>query len=145
MKITRVEASWLQVPVPEERQHVSDFGRATTCDMALVRIETDAGITGVGEAKVSAGGMGDYLAIDYPSALAFEAAGHGHIVAPLAIVGGNVPVGGSETSGMISRPRPARRTRTSAATYFRYSDRNSRNVALLVHHGSSRHFSPTTA
>ena len=60
MKITRVEASWLQVPVPEERQHVSDFGRATTCDMALVRIETDAGITGVGEAKVSAGGMGDY-------------------------------------------------------------------------------------
>lgn len=60
MKITRVEATWLQVPVPQERQHVSDFGRATTCDMALVRIETDAGITGVGEAKVSAGGMGDY-------------------------------------------------------------------------------------
>ncbi|MBI3370117.1 MAG: mandelate racemase/muconate lactonizing enzyme family protein, partial [Burkholderiales bacterium] len=60
MKITRVEAIWLQVPVPAERQHVSDFGRATTCDMALVRIETDAGITGVGEAKVSAGGQGDY-------------------------------------------------------------------------------------
>ena len=60
MKITRVEATWLQVPVPEERQHVSDFGRATTCDMALVRVETDAGITGVGEAKVSAGGQGDY-------------------------------------------------------------------------------------
>ncbi len=60
MKITRVEAVWLQVPIAEERQHVSDFGRATTFDMALVRIETDAGITGVGEAKVSAGGTGDY-------------------------------------------------------------------------------------
>ncbi|MFI4931531.1 MAG: mandelate racemase/muconate lactonizing enzyme family protein [Burkholderiales bacterium] len=60
MKITRVEAVWLQVPIAEQRQHVSDFGRATTFDMALVRIETDAGITGVGEAKVSAGGTGDY-------------------------------------------------------------------------------------
>ena len=60
MKITRVEATWLRVPIPEERQHVSDFGRAATFDTALVRIETDAGITGVGEAKVSAGSPGDY-------------------------------------------------------------------------------------
>ncbi len=60
MKITRVEATWLQVPIPVERQHVSDFGRATTFDTALVRVETDAGITGVGEAKVSAGSPGDY-------------------------------------------------------------------------------------
>jgi len=60
MKITRVEATWLQVPIPPERQHVSDFGRATTFDTALVRIETDAGIGGVGEAKVSAGSPGDY-------------------------------------------------------------------------------------
>ena len=60
MKITRVEATWLQVPIPPERQHVSDFGRATTFDTALVRIETDAGISGVGEAKVSAGSPGDY-------------------------------------------------------------------------------------
>ena len=60
MKITRVEATWLQVPIPEGRQHVSDFGRATTFDTALVRVETDAGITGVGEAKVSAGSPGDY-------------------------------------------------------------------------------------
>ncbi|MFB9948188.1 ABC transporter substrate-binding protein [Rhizobium puerariae] len=37
------------------------------------------------------GGMGDYLVIDYPSALALEAAGGGHVVAPLAIMGGNVP------------------------------------------------------
>ena len=60
MKITRVEATWLRVPIPEEQQHVSDFGRAATFDTALVRIETDAGITGVGEAKVSAGSPGDY-------------------------------------------------------------------------------------
>ncbi len=60
MKITRVEATWLQVPIPLERQHVSDFGRATTFDTALVRIDTDAGISGVGEAKVSAGSPGDY-------------------------------------------------------------------------------------
>lgn len=60
MKITRVEATWLQVPIPAERQHVSDFGRATTFDTALVRVETDAGISGVGEAKVSAGSPGDY-------------------------------------------------------------------------------------
>jgi len=63
MKITRVEAVWLQVPIPQDRQHVSDFGRATTCDSALVRVETDAGITGVGEAKVSAGGQGDYQGV----------------------------------------------------------------------------------
>ena len=60
MKITRVEAVWLQVPIPLDQQHVSDFGRAATFDTALVRIETDAGITGVGEAKVSAGSPGDY-------------------------------------------------------------------------------------
>jgi L-alanine-DL-glutamate epimerase-like enolase superfamily enzyme len=60
MKITRVEAMWLQVPIAPEQQHVSDFGRATTFDTALVRIDTDAGLTGWGEAKVSAGSFGDY-------------------------------------------------------------------------------------
>ncbi len=60
MKITRVEAIWLQVPIPEDQQHVSDFGRAATFDTALVRVYTDAGIVGVGEAKVSAGSPGDY-------------------------------------------------------------------------------------
>jgi NitT/TauT family transport system substrate-binding protein len=42
-------------------------------------------------ARVFAGGMGDYLVTDYPSALAFENAGAGHVVAPLALVGGDVP------------------------------------------------------
>ena len=60
MKITHVEASWLHVPIPEAQQHVSDFGRAATFDTALVRVHTDAGFTGVGEAKVSAGSPGDY-------------------------------------------------------------------------------------
>jgi L-alanine-DL-glutamate epimerase-like enolase superfamily enzyme len=60
MKITRVEATWLQVPIPVAQQHTSDFGRATTFDTALVRVDTDAGLTGWGEAKVSAGSFGDY-------------------------------------------------------------------------------------
>ncbi|WP_342358799.1 ABC transporter substrate-binding protein [Terrarubrum flagellatum] len=41
--------------------------------------------------RVFAGGMGDYLVIDYPSALALEAAGGGRVVAPLAVVGGDIP------------------------------------------------------
>lgn len=60
MKITCVEAIWLQVPIPEHQQHTSDFGRATTFDTAVVRIDTDAGLTGWGEAKVSAGSNGHY-------------------------------------------------------------------------------------
>jgi L-alanine-DL-glutamate epimerase-like enolase superfamily enzyme len=60
MKIARVEACWVQVPIPPEQQHASDFGRATTFDAAIVRVDTDAGITGWGEAKVSAGSVGDY-------------------------------------------------------------------------------------
>jgi L-alanine-DL-glutamate epimerase-like enolase superfamily enzyme len=63
MKITRVEALWLQVPIALEQQHSSDFGRAARFDSALVRIDTDAGITGWGEAKVSAGSFGDYHAV----------------------------------------------------------------------------------
>jgi L-alanine-DL-glutamate epimerase-like enolase superfamily enzyme len=60
MKITRVGAVWVQVPIPPEQQHSSDFGRAVTFDAAIVRIDTDAGVTGWGEAKVSAGSFGDY-------------------------------------------------------------------------------------
>lgn len=37
------------------------------------------------------GGMGDYLVIDYPSAVTLEAAGGGHLVQELSITGGNVP------------------------------------------------------
>ena len=51
MKITSVRATWVQVPIPPERQHLSDFGKQPSFDSVIVRIETDAGITGWGEAK----------------------------------------------------------------------------------------------
>ena len=35
IKVTRIKAVWLQVPIPLERQHLSDFGRADTFDIAL--------------------------------------------------------------------------------------------------------------
>lgn len=63
MKITRVHAQWLHVPIPEERQHTSDFGRSVSFDTALVRIDTDQGLTGWGEAKVAAGSFGHYGAV----------------------------------------------------------------------------------
>ncbi|MSO76588.1 MAG: mandelate racemase/muconate lactonizing enzyme family protein [Alphaproteobacteria bacterium] len=53
MKITSVTATWLHVPIAKERQHVSDYGPATSFDSVLVRIATDAGITGHGEAKAA--------------------------------------------------------------------------------------------
>ena len=63
MKISRVEAVWLQVPIPEDQQHMSDFGRAQPPSTPRwCAIETDAGLTGWGEAKVSAGSIGDYTA-----------------------------------------------------------------------------------
>lgn len=37
------------------------------------------------------GGMGDYLVIDYPSAVTLEAKGGGHVVQALPVLGGNVP------------------------------------------------------
>ena len=55
MKITKVTATWLRCPIPAERQHVSDFGRLQTFDTTIVRIDTDLGISGYGEAK---GGVG---------------------------------------------------------------------------------------
>jgi NitT/TauT family transport system substrate-binding protein len=41
--------------------------------------------------RVFVGGMGDYLVVDYPAALALEARAGVHVVAPLAITGGDVP------------------------------------------------------
>lgn len=55
MKITRVDARWCHVPIPPERQHKSDFGVATSFDSVIVRIDTDAGVTGWGEAKAGVG------------------------------------------------------------------------------------------
>ena len=51
MKITGISATWLHVPIPPERQHASDYGLSSSFDTALVRVDTDAGITGWGEAR----------------------------------------------------------------------------------------------
>ncbi len=58
MLISRVEARWLHCPIPVEQQHVSDFGRITSFDMALVSVETDDGTIGWGEAKAAVGSSG---------------------------------------------------------------------------------------
>jgi len=55
MRIRGVRAFWLHVPIPEARQHTSDFGRARTFDTVLVRIDTEDGLTGWGEAKSAVG------------------------------------------------------------------------------------------
>ena len=55
MKIRGIRAFWLHVPIPEARQHTSDFGRATAFDTVLVRIDTEDGLTGWGEAKSAVG------------------------------------------------------------------------------------------
>ena len=55
MKISRVHATWLHVPIPEAQQHVSDFGRMASFDSVLVRIETACGVVGHGEAKEEVG------------------------------------------------------------------------------------------
>jgi L-alanine-DL-glutamate epimerase-like enolase superfamily enzyme len=71
MKITSVEATWVHVPIPRERQHVSDFGRIASFDSVLVRIDTDAGLVGWGEAKAGVGsaasahGLAAIINLDY--------------------------------------------------------------------------------
>jgi len=62
VKITAVRASWLRSAIPAARQHVSDFGRNDSFNTCLVEIDTDAGLTGLGEAKVGAGNLGNYAA-----------------------------------------------------------------------------------
>src|SRR4051794_5477855 len=63
MKIARVEAQWVQIPIEAARQHRSDFGLIRTFDAALVRIETDSGLVGWGEGKNAAGSAGTYAAL----------------------------------------------------------------------------------
>ncbi|CAH0195597.1 mandelate racemase/muconate lactonizing enzyme family protein [Roseomonas sp. CECT 9278] len=71
MKITRIQAIWCHVPIPYDRQHTSDFGRVTSFDSVIVRIETDAGITGWGECKAGVGsaaacaGLAAIVNLDY--------------------------------------------------------------------------------
>jgi L-alanine-DL-glutamate epimerase-like enolase superfamily enzyme len=63
MRIKSVQAWWVQIPIEEARQHVSDFGRLRTFDAAILRIETEDGIVGWGEGKNAAGSAGNYAAL----------------------------------------------------------------------------------
>ncbi len=71
MRITDVQATWCHVPIPEERQFVSDFGRVSSFDSVIVRVDTDAGLTGWGEAKAGVGsaaacaGLAAIINLDY--------------------------------------------------------------------------------
>jgi D-galactarolactone cycloisomerase len=58
MRIRNVGARWLRHPIHEADQHVSDFGRITSFDMALVHVELENGVVGWGEAKASVGSAG---------------------------------------------------------------------------------------
>lgn len=63
MKITAVRATWLRAPIPAERQHRSDFGVNDSFNTCLIEIDTDAGLTGLGEAKVGVGNLGNYAGL----------------------------------------------------------------------------------
>jgi L-alanine-DL-glutamate epimerase-like enolase superfamily enzyme len=63
MKITAVRAAWLRAMIPTERRHTSDFGVNDAFNTCLVEIDTDAGLTGLGEAKVGVGNLGNYAAL----------------------------------------------------------------------------------
>lgn len=52
MKITHIESYAVQIPLKPERRMISALGQHTVSRYVVVRIETDAGIDGVGEATV---------------------------------------------------------------------------------------------
>jgi len=63
VKITSVEAAWLHVPLPAEKQHRSDFGRIAAFDGVLVSVRTEDGAVGYGEAKPAVGSSGNGAAL----------------------------------------------------------------------------------
>ena len=63
MKIEKIEATWVSIPIAQDRQHKSDFGQIRTFDAAIVRIDTNQGITGWGEGKNAAGSSGTYAGL----------------------------------------------------------------------------------
>ena len=63
MRIRRITADWLHVPIPEAKQHTTDFGRIASFDSALVRVETEGGLVGFGEAKAAVGSAGTNAAL----------------------------------------------------------------------------------
>jgi L-alanine-DL-glutamate epimerase-like enolase superfamily enzyme len=71
MRIAGVHATWVHVPIAYERQHTSDFGRIASFDSVIVKIETDGGLVGWGEAKAGVGsaasahGLAAIINLDY--------------------------------------------------------------------------------
>jgi len=63
VKISAVRATWLRAPIPAERRHTSDFGVNDSFNTCLIEIDTDEGLTGLGEAKVGVGNLGNYAAL----------------------------------------------------------------------------------
>ena len=63
MKIRDVDAVWLHCPLPEVKQHTSDFGRMTAFDGVIVTIRTDDGLIGYGESKAGVGSVGNGAAL----------------------------------------------------------------------------------
>jgi len=63
VRIRSVEAAWLHVPLPTEKQHRSDFGRMVAFDAVLVTLRTEGGLTGYGEAKPAVGSSGNGAAL----------------------------------------------------------------------------------
>ena len=48
MKITSVRAIPMSDPIPEERQHRTDLGTKIKSDSAIIQVETDDGLIGLG-------------------------------------------------------------------------------------------------
>ena len=63
MKIRSITARWVHVPIPKAQQHKSDLGVADFFDATIVRVETECGLVGWGEAKASVGSMGNNAAM----------------------------------------------------------------------------------
>ncbi len=63
VKIRAITARWLHVPIDKARQHRSDFGRVAAFDSTLVRVETEDGVVGHGEAKAAVGSTGACAAL----------------------------------------------------------------------------------
>ncbi len=61
--IVDIKATWISCPIPVASQHVSDFGRISSCDMALVAITLENGVVGYGEAKAAVGSQGSCAAL----------------------------------------------------------------------------------
>ena len=64
-KIINVEATWVNVPISCNEQHVSDFGRISSFDMTLVKITLENGLRGYGEAKAAVGSQGSCVSLAY--------------------------------------------------------------------------------